>query len=436
MSVYHLLVYIAISYYFFIYSIHLLHLALGHGAALKWKNMGYLEEAHRLTRSTLVPPVTLVAHLDAVDGDAVQWIDHLLGQRFPHLELILFARREDERLRGVAEAYYLRRMDRVYRRFLPSPEPAALYQSGDRRLVLAEMEGEKGHALNLALNLSRYPLFAVLDRGPRLEEDALLCLIRPFMEGGSETAAVMGVEIPSEMEENYLLPGGRIARFSFMESLRLQLGYLAGAPYLGGPSVMSGSLIVYRKDDLLRAGGFRAGLSVTEAEMDMTIRLHRLLRAERRRYRFVLLPQVTLRRGFPRSWREHFRGYSRMRKGVAEAMWSGRDMLFRPRYGYLGMVQLPTFWLFVNLAPAIGLLSYAVAAALFALGKVGWLPFAAFLCVSSLYPGLVGAGAVFAARRELGILKGQGILLYAYAFLTQLWFRQLTAVAAFVRYGL
>ena len=37
-----------------------------------------------------------------------------------------------------------------------------------------------------------------------------------------------------------------------------------------------------------------------------------------------------------------------------------------------------------------------------------------------------------AARRELGILKGQGALLYGYALFAQLWFRQLSNLAAYV----
>lgn len=435
MSVYHLLVYIAVAYYFFIYTIHFLHLALGYRSALRWNKMGYLEEAHRLTRSTLVPPVTLVGDLDTVQGDAVHWIDHLLSQRFPQLEVIIAARPGDDRLEAIVEAYYLRRLDRVIRSYLPSPEPLEVYQSGDRRLLLVVVESDRSSTLNLALNLARYPLFAILDGEPRLEEEALLCLVKPFMEGGVETAAAMGMELPAEMEEDHLLPPGRMARFSFMESLRMQLGYLAGAPSLGGPPVVSGALVMYRKDDLLAAGGFRAEQTFQGAEMDMTMRLHRLMRDGKKPYRFVLLPQVTLRRPFPRSWREHFLGYSRLRRAVIEAMWSGRDMLFRPRYGYLGMVQLPAFWLLVNLMPVLGLLSYVTAVAFFALGKVGWPPFVAFLALSSLYPGMVGAGSVFVARRELDILRGQGILLYAYAFLTQLWFRQASALTAFLRYG-
>ena len=45
------------------------------------------------------------------------------------------------------------------------------------------------------------------------------------------------------------------------------------------------------------------------------------------------------------------------------------------------------------------------------------------------YPAMVGVGAVIAARREMGILKGQGGILYGYAFMAQLWFRQFSTLA-------
>jgi hypothetical protein len=46
-----------------------------------------------------------------------------------------------------------------------------------------------------------------------------------------------------------------------------------------------------------------------------------------------------------------------------------------------------------------------------------------------LYPALVGVGAVAVARRGLGILKGQGVALFGYAFLAQFWYRQLIGLA-------
>jgi cellulose synthase/poly-beta-1,6-N-acetylglucosamine synthase-like glycosyltransferase len=431
MSFYSLLAYVAIAYYLILYSFHLLYLVIGYKAAVRWKKMGYLEEAHRLSRSVIVPPLTLVIDLDSTMGDVVGWVDHVLSQRFPELEImVLFNEEGGEGTADLIETYYLRRVDRVYKRVIEAPRALEIYQSDDRRLTLVKTENVAGgDSLNLALNLARYPLIGVAYGGPYLEDDALLCMVRPFMEGDISVPAVMGVELPLEMKWDGLLPPRRITRFAFMESLRVQLGYMVGAPYLGGPVVAYSSLILYRKRDLQKAGGFIAYLDYVGAEMNMTVRLHRLMHEEKKKYRFVFLPQLILHRLFPRSWREHIDEYGKRRKGISAALWSETDMLFKARYGRFGMIDLPFFWLFVNMAPVVGFAAFAISIFFFALGLVGWPVFTAFLASSMLYPALVGVGAVAAARRELGTLKGQGVFLYGYAFITQFWFRQLTALA-------
>lgn len=429
MTAFHLLAYLAIGYYVLLYLSLSVHLLAGYKAALRWKKIGYLEEAHRLSRSDLVPPITIVADLESLGDEAELWVDHVLAQRFPELEVILLFDRLEE-ARRLVEIFYLRRVDRVYRRVLDAPKPSYVLQSDDRRLVLAGRDGApRGDSLNMALNMARYPLVAVIGEEVRLEEDALLCMVRPFMEEEVLAPAVMGVELPLSMEADDVLPPRRITRFSLMESLRIQLGFLAGAPYLGGPAVAYGAVTVYRRDDLLSAGGFRPGMQHPSAEMDMILRLHRLMREDGRAYRFVFLPQLVARSAFPQTWGEHVRDSRGRYRGISEALWSERDMLFRARYGGLGMVQLPVFWLFANLAAVVGFACYCMVVLFFILGEIGWPLLAAFLAVSTVFPALVGAGAVVAARRELGILRGQGVLLYAYALLTQLWFRQTTNLA-------
>lgn len=431
MSVYTALACLAIAYYLVLYTINLVHLVLGYRAASRWKKIGYLEETHRLFRSEMVPPLSLVTDLEYTGEDAVQWVDHALSQRFPEMELIVFFRGEGgERVESLVESFFLRRVDKVYRSVLETPQPLEYYQSDDRRLLLVRTDAAaRGEALNQALNLSRYPLFAVAGNGMRLEDDALLCLVRPFMEGEVRTPVLMGVELPLEMADENLLPPRRVTRFSLMESLRIQLGYMAGAPYLGGPVDAYGSLLVYRKRDLLDAGGFRGELHYMEAEMDAGLRLHRLMREEERPYRFVFLPHLVALRPFPQRWREQLSESRARGRGIYAMLKAGKDMALRPRYGIVGMLQIPIVWLFVHLAPFFELGAYAITVLFLVLGRIGWPFLAAFLACSMLYPALVGVGAVTAARRELGILRGQGVVLYGYAFLTQVWFRQLSRMA-------
>jgi cellulose synthase/poly-beta-1,6-N-acetylglucosamine synthase-like glycosyltransferase len=240
---------------------------------------------------------------------------------------------------------------------------------------------------------------------------------------------VMGVELPSDMEGEGQLPPRRITRFALMDSLRIQLGFLAGAPYLGGPATAYGSLTLYRKSDLIEAGGFKAGLSRVEAEMEMTLRLQRIMHEQGRLYRFAYIPQVVVRRDFPRTLGECVDDFRERQAGISMALRSGKEALFKARYGRLGIVQMPSFWLFVKMAPLIGFIAFALSIGFFALGLVGWPVFAVFLASSMLYPALVGVGAVAVARRGLGILKGQGVALFGYAFLAQFWYRQLIGLA-------
>ena len=163
--------------------------------------------------------------------------------------------------------------------------------------------------------------------------------------------------------------------------------------------------------------------------MDMTLRLHRLMLEDKERYRYVFLPQLVARRPYPQSWREHFEQSRKQHRGISSAFWAERDMLFRARYGRMGLFHLPLYWLFINLAPVIGFAAYTIVILFFILGKIGWPVLVAFLLSTIILPAIVGVGAVTAARRELGILRGQGILLYGYAFMTQIWFRQLTTLA-------
>ena len=431
MSSSYILAYFAIIYYIALYTFHMIYLILGYRATLSWNNMGYPEEAHRLSRSDMVPPLTLVAELDSAETDIVQWVDHFLAQRFPEIEVILtFNVENDKNAERLIETYYLRRVDRVYRMVLDTPHPQEIFLSDDRRLTLVRTEvTTRGASLNLAINMARYPLIAVAGKGLHLEEDALLCMVRPFMEEEVLAPAVMGLELPLEMEKENLLPTRRITRYSLMESLRIQLGYQLGtSSLLEGPAVVYSSVMIFRKKDLFRAGGFNPKLPFKGAEMDMILKLHRLMRKEGNDYRMLFLPKVVARRPFARTWSAYFREVREKGKSVSAALWSERRMLFRYRYGSLGILQLPIYWLFVYLAPIIGFFAYATSIILFVVGKISWQIFLVFLASSMGYPALVGVGALAVARRELKVLQGQGAVLYGYAFATQFWFRQMTSI--------
>ena len=104
-------------------------------------------------------------------------------------------------------------------------------------------------------------------------------------------------------------------------------------------------------------------------------------------------------------------------------------MLFNPRYGRLGLVAVPYYWLFELIAPLLELAGLVLIALGFALGLVSWQYFLLFMLVAYAYAIIVTLAAVtieelsyhkYPRWRDLGITLGAVVL-------ENLGYRQLTA---------
>jgi cellulose synthase/poly-beta-1,6-N-acetylglucosamine synthase-like glycosyltransferase len=60
----------------------------------------------------------------------------------------------------------------------------------------------------------------------------------------------------------------------------------------------------------------------------------------------------------PSDWSSLRRQRNRWQRGLWEALWLHRGMLFRPRYGRLGTLSLPFLWLFEAISPFVEMLGY------------------------------------------------------------------------------
>ena len=105
------------------------------------------------------------------------------------------------------------------------------------------------------------------------------------------------------------------------------------------------------------------------------MRIHRHLRDQKRDYRVQFVPE-------PVSWTEVPSTFGVLRsqrrrwhRGLWETLWAYRGMLLRPRYGRIGMVALPYYWLFELLAPLLEAFGIIVVPVALLLGVIN-IPFA------------------------------------------------------------
>src|SRR3712207_4111716 len=150
---------------------------------------------------------------------------------------------------------------------------------------------------------------------------------------------------------------------------------------------------MFRRRDLIASGGY-ASDTVGE-DMELTTRMHRTLRENNRHYRISFVPDPIAWTEVPDTLRVLRRQRDRWHRGLIDTLFRHRRMLFNPRYGTVGTLGMPYFFLFEFLGPVIELAGYVAFVAGLALGVIN-LPFAVAFLVAAVGLGvLLSTAAVF-----------------------------------------
>jgi cellulose synthase/poly-beta-1,6-N-acetylglucosamine synthase-like glycosyltransferase len=120
--------------------------------------------------------------------------------------------------------------------------------------------------------------------------------------------------------------------------------------------IISGAFGIFRRDLVLRIGGFRP--QAIGEDIDLVVRLHRYLRQQSMEYHISFVPDPTCWTEVPADLKSLARQRARWQQGLVDTLWRNRDMLFRRRYGRIGLFLLPYMWVFELAAPVMELLGY------------------------------------------------------------------------------
>ena len=404
-------------------------------------------DQRRLLRSPLTPPISVLAPAFNEEANVVDNVRSLLMLDYPLFEVILVNDGSHDRTLGrLVDAFGLRRSARSFERALPCKAIRGVYESRtySNLLVVDKENGGKADALNAGLNLSLYPLFCAIDADSILEPDALLRLVRPFVDAPGVTIAAGGVvrvangcDIHGGRVHNVRLPRRPLPLIQIVEYLRAflfgRMGWSTGNSLL----VISGAFGLFEKRAAVLAGGYAVD-SVGE-DMELVVRMHRYRRERRQPYRIGFVPDPICWTEVPVSFRVLRRQRTRWQRGLIDTLVRHRAMIGRPRFGTVGMIALPGFLMFEMLSPLVELSGYILLPVMWALGLLSPAGAWIFFVLAIMYMVLVSALAVLlediAFRRYPSVLDLGRLLIGA--LLENFGYRQLTVwwrVRAFWEY--
>ena len=389
-------------YFLLINTFYFLFNVLSLAGILRYRRMITFVRFGEIFRMPIVRPISVIVPAFNEGPGIVESVRSLLSLRYPVFEVIVVNDGStDETLARLTEAFDLRPSRAVFRKTLPTLPVRGIYRSAvqPKLVVVDKANGKKADAMNAGLNVSRYPLFCAVDGDSILEKDALLKVVRPFLEDPERMIGAGGIIRLSNgcvVQEGQVIrvgiPKNWIARFQILEYLRAFLGGRLGMSMIRSTLIISGAFGIFRKDIAMACGGYRAA-SITE-DMDLVIRMQKHMHEKKKPFRIQFIPDPICWTEAPENLRVLARQRSRWHRGLIQTLVRFRRMLFNPRYGTTGLFAMPFYAIFEMAGPYIECLGYVLFASHLVLGQVNY-PFAVtFFFVAVFYGTFVSLLAI------------------------------------------
>jgi cellulose synthase/poly-beta-1,6-N-acetylglucosamine synthase-like glycosyltransferase len=188
----------------------------------------------------------------------------------------------------------------------------------------------KAAALNAALKVARHEVVITLDADTRLEPDAVARLALAFLDPKVQAAGGWIFVRNSD--------SGWLTLWQFLEYIR-NLLWRNGLAHLGVLLQVSGAFGAFRRETLLRLGGFDSG-SLTE-DYEIIYRIHRDYLERRDPCRIVTCSDAIAHTEAPARFGSFVAQRQRWFAGFLRTLWAYRSMVGNPTYGRLGFLMLP-----------------------------------------------------------------------------------------------
>ena len=361
------------------------------------------DDLDMLAATRFAPGVSVIIPAYNESGGMADAVRSLLEIDYPDFEVIVVNDGStDDTLHRLVESLGLVPVGASSRDVVVSEPVTGYYRRpGDRRLLVVDKpNGGKADALNAGLNHCRHRYVCAVDADMVFTRTALSRAMREIV---SDPAHIVGLtsffEIAREpvrsLEDGVRFTGPDtrpIFAFQTLEYLRSFFNNRIPWARHNFMLCAAGAFQIWRRDLVDEVGGWSPDFTCEDIEL--TFRVHRVLRARGAEYRIACLPDCVGVTEGPDTLRKLVAQRERWQRVILETCWDNRGMWFNPRYGKVGVLGLPYYLLSEIVAPVIEVLALATLAASAATGLVDWQEFVVLTLLIMLVNSALTTGAL------------------------------------------
>ncbi|MFJ7367927.1 glycosyltransferase [Lysinibacillus sp. NPDC098008] len=323
-------------------------------------------------------PVSLLVPAFNEEVGVVDTVYSLLNLRYPQTEIIIINDGStDKTLQTVIEHFRMKPINKVVRMNIPTKEVKQIYESEIyQNCILVDKEnGGKADALNVGINVSQYPYFCSVDGDSVLDDKSLLRVMKPIILSDGEVIAAGGnirIANGAKMQfgaiDQVQLPDNPLVIMQIIEYLRAFLiGRMAFSKF-NLVLIISGAFSVFSKKWAIEAGGYST--NIIGEDMELVVNIHRQIKKKKENKRIEYVPDPVCWTEAPQTLHVLRNQRRRWHQGLIESLWKHKAMTFNPKYGMIGLISFPYFWLIECLGPIVELGGYIYIVIAFFLGKI------------------------------------------------------------------
>ena len=406
------------SYLCLVYASYLTLMLVGFAESRRSRREHRIEDLGALGSSRFSPSVSVVL---AAYNEAVALphaVRSLLGLDYAEFEVIVVNDGStDDTLEKLRRTLDLVPVEESSRGLIETERIVSYYRSRSdpRLLVIDKVNGGKADALNAGLNHSRCRYVCGVDADMVFASDALSRAMRVITQDPKTivglTSYVEVVEDPSRALVDgveYDIPDSSpLIAYQALDYQRAFYNNRIAWSRLEFMLCAIGAFQVWRRDLLEELHGWSR--DYTCEDIELTFRVHEVLRDQKRPYRVVCLPdRVGVTEG-PDTVRKLVAQRERWQRVILETWWAYRHMCFNRRYGAVGLLGMPFYLLSEIVAPVFELLAVTTLFVGAVSGLVDWWHFAFVTLAITLVNSVFNTGALLMTDLQGRVYHKRGI---------------------------
>jgi cellulose synthase/poly-beta-1,6-N-acetylglucosamine synthase-like glycosyltransferase len=363
----HLIIQIILFYFITLHLIYFVLIILGFRKQRKYQDAIAFGEFKRIAESPLTLPISIVISAYNEEKMIVDTLLNILQLNYPKFEIIVVNDGSaDATLALLQEHFQLRVIHPVIKKNFEVKPIRAVYRSAlhPHLMVIDKENGRRADANNTGVDYAKYPLICQIDADCLLEKDALLRMVRPFLDS-SKVVAATGMIRPSNgliVDQGEIirrdLPTGWLPMLQYVEYLRSFQWARAGLSEIGCMMCMSGAYTLIKKDMFIKVGGANINAVVDDFELTVSVLRYIYEHRESELMEIAFVPDPGCYSEVPETWKALASQRNFWQRAILQSLIWNRVMAFNPKYGVIGMVGYPYYFFFEALSALVELSAY------------------------------------------------------------------------------